>query len=216
MKIYYKIILYTLIFYTSLNYGFAQLSISNDKMNVLYVGVENPITIQNCSNFYKSLELSVSEGATLKKRFSDNSYSVLVKSSVKEVTITVKDSSNNYSMPFKYRVKPVPLPVVVLGDFLGGSISAKEFKYQLGLIPILRDFDFDARCIIRRYRLTHFSKSQKVNSITQESGGRFSTEVLNQIKLAQSGDYYIFDNIFVRCPGDIKDRKVESVTFEIE
>lgn len=185
--------------------------VAADKQNVLYIGVNNPVTIAAVGLSSSATQISA-VGASLKKIHSSN-YTVQVQK-VGKVIINVKDLKNGRTFPFEFRAKRIPDPVVRLGKKIDGSIKSQDFKTQLGLIALLENFDYDAKCVVQSYDVTYTRKRQDPISI-QGKGGRFAGEVLNVVRQAKPGDQYSFTEMKVRCPGDRAGRRVNGLSFSI-
>jgi hypothetical protein len=191
--------------------GQPSVNVSADKMNVFYIGVDNPVTIAAAG--ITTSNLSVSMSGCEKKSSSGTNYVITSKKQGKAI-ITVKDKSNGKSFPFEFRVKRIPDPVVRLGNKDDGGIKNGEMKAQRGLIPWLDNFDFDAKCKIQTYTLYYTRKRQ--DAIRRDgTGGSFSGEVLNLVRSAKPGDQYAFTDVKVRCPGDAAARRVNSLAFQV-
>ena len=55
---------------------------------------------------------------------------------------------------YEYRVKRIPDPVITLGGKLGpGHINKGTLAAQTGIIPILKNFDFQARFVVKEYTM---------------------------------------------------------------
>lgn len=185
--------------------------VAADKQNVLYIGVDNPITIA-AAGFASSTTQVSAVGVSLIKK-SSSSYIVHAQKPGKAI-IRVKNIKNGKIFPFEFRVKRIPDPVVRLGTKIDGQIKSSEFKTQLGLIALLENFDYDAKCNVQSYNLTYTRKRQDAISISGK-GARFAGEVLNAVRQAKPGDQYSFTEMKVRCPGDKAGRRVNGLSFSI-
>jgi gliding motility-associated protein GldM len=190
--------------------GQASVNVAADKMNVFYVGVDNPITIAAAGVKTSNLKVSVS-GASLKG--SGSSRTVTAKKPGKAV-ITVRDTEKGKSFPFEFRVKRIPDPVVRLGKKSDGAMGSGEFKAQPGLAAWLDNFDFDAKCRVQSYTLYYTRKRQDPVEL-KGTGARFSDQVANAIRAAKPGDQYAFTDVKARCPGDTAGRRVNGLAFKI-
>jgi hypothetical protein len=115
---------------------------------------------------------------------------------------------------FKFRVKRIPDPVAKIGGKLGGVMGNGEFKAQEGIIPLLENFDFDAKCQIQGFKMTRVPKRQDPIEVVN-AGGRFADQVATLISQARPGDAYYFNDVKARCPGDVTGREINSLSFTI-
>lgn len=187
-------------------------TVSATKMNVFYIGVDNPLEASVAGA--SSNELKVT-GSGVKVSGRNGKYNVTAKKPG-PVKITVKAGSLTKS--FDFRVKRIPDPAPVLGagpNKKGGVVGNGEFKAQLGLAAILEGFDFDAKCNIQGYELTRVAKRQDPVSATNR-GGRYSSDAKRLVGQAKPGDTYYFDNVKAKCPGDAAGRRLPSIVFKIK
>jgi gliding motility-associated protein GldM len=192
--------------------GQPSVNVSADKMNVFYIGVDNPVTVAAAG--ITSSNMSVSFTGCKKKSQKNTSY-VITADKPGEATINVKDKSNGKSFPFKFRVKRIPDPVVRMGRKTDGLIGSGEMKAQPGLIPFLDNFDFDAKCQVQSYTMYYTRKRQDPVEI-EGRGGRFTGKVLQAIRAAKPSDQYAFTNVKARCPGDKAARRVNGLAFKVK
>lgn len=186
--------------------------VAADKQNVLYIGVDNPVTIAAAGISTSALKVSMI-GGSLQKASSTGYIAKVTKSG--EVKIIVKNTKNGKTYPFQFRVKRIPNPVVKLGTNFDGMMSSNEFKAQPGLIAVLENFDYDAKCQVQYYTVNYTRKRQDAVLI-EGKGGRFSGQVAEAIRQAKPGDQYSFTNVKVRCPGDMANRRVNGLSFKIK
>jgi gliding motility-associated protein GldM len=113
-------------------------SIFLDKMNVFYIGVDNPITIGSSSGMEKTQvsasNCSISGSGTKRTvRVSSEGNS--------SITITADGKSNTFS----FRNYLLPTPPATLGRLDPGPRSTAEIASQAGLFAVLENFIFDAQ-----------------------------------------------------------------------
>jgi hypothetical protein len=191
--------------------GQASVNVSADKMNVFYVGVDNPVTVAAAGVKTSNMSVSMS-GGTLSG--SGSNRTVTAKKPGK-ATITVKDRESGKSYPFEFRVKRIPDPVVRLGKKSDGAMGSGEFKAQPGLAAWLDNFDFDAKCGVQSYTLYYTRKRQDPVELKGQ-GSRFTGQIANAVRAAKPGDQYAFTEVKAKCPGDTAGRRVNGLAFKIK
>ncbi|CAA6798516.1 MAG: Gliding motility protein GldM [uncultured Aureispira sp.] len=194
--------------------GQPSVNVAADKQNVLYIGVNNPVTIAATGIATSSLKVSMIGGSL--QKVSGTGYIAQV-SRPGEVIITVADTKNGKKFPFKFRVKRIPSPIVKMGmgTHFDGTISSSLFKAQPGLLAVVEDFDYDAKCKVHSYKLTYIRKRQDA-ILMDAKGARFTDKILTFIRQAKPGDLYSFTDVMVLCPGDRKSRQVNGLSFKIK
>jgi gliding motility-associated protein GldM len=190
--------------------GRRSVAVSADKMNVFYIGVENPISISAAGVSSNDLRVSAS-GVTMS---GSGNKRVVTASRPGDATITVSGGGLKASS-FPFRVKRIPDPVPQLGRSKGGSMGNGEFKAQSGVLAILDNFDFDARCNIQGYRLVRVPKRQDAID-SDNAGARYNAKSQRLVAAAKPGDIYYYENIKAKCPGDSAGRPLGTMVFNIK
>ncbi len=191
--------------------GVRSANVSADKMNVMYIGVPNPISVTAAGVSSNELKVNCS-GCDLKKS-AQGKYIATVS---KPGDITVNVSGGGLpNTPYKFRVKRIPDPVARLGKKADGSMGNGEFKAQRGVIPWLDNFDFEAKCKIDGFTLTRVPKRQDPIQ-NANRGGTFDAKSQRLVGAAKPGDTYYFENVKARCPGDAAGRKINTMVFKIK
>ena len=175
-----------------------------DRMDVLYVGVDNPVSLFLPVAQWDSLEVSISEGTI--EHTNDNHYIARV-SKPGQVDITVR-LAGRILAGFSLRAKRVPDPVPMLsGASLrkNTSLSAAEFQQIRGLGMLMENFDFDSRCSAVQYTLTRID-SAGVRTSAHNLGARFEEPARKLAAQAAAGDIFLFSDIEVNCARESNNR----------
>ncbi|TAK40357.1 MAG: gliding motility protein GldM [Saprospiraceae bacterium] len=192
--------------------GERSVAISADKMNVFYIGVDNPVTVSAAGVSSNDLRVGI-EGGGGQLKGSGSNFIVSVSKPTDECFINV--SGGGMTARKQFRVKRIPDPVARLGNTPDGAMGNGEFKVQKGLIAWLDNFDFDAKCNIQGFNLVKVAKrSDPVEQPNQ--GGSFNGRAADLVRSASPGDTYYFEDVKARCPGDIAGRKINSMVFRIK
>ena len=189
--------------------GDRSVTVAADKMNVLYVGVENPISVVAAGIPTAQMKVSA-EGVSLTPQGNGKFVAVPQKTGIATVTVSgggLKPAS------FEYRVKRIPDPVMMMSKYKGGRISVAEFKAQTGIIPMLDGFDFNAKCDVQEFNVVRVRKGDAVEAMNRS--GRFGSEVQRLQEAAQRGDIFYFEKIRVKCPGDTGPRDMGGMMFTL-
>ncbi len=168
---------------------------SADKMNVFYIGVDNPVTVGSPTGWDKTHVSIAGSGATI----SGNNGKFTVKATtIGKAVLSVRTDNDNKTTPFEFRVKRIPDPVFKVGPSSGGAIQAAVFKAQQYCRADLDNFDFDARFQVVGgtvyFTGAGFPVPQSVNLTGNNLG------VIAQMSKCQPGTSVIFDQIKVVGP----------------
>ena len=190
--------------------GERSVTVAADKMNVFYVGVDNPVSISAAGVPSDQLRVSA-DGISLTKQ-GNGKYSTRPTRPGK-ATITVS-GGGLAPTTFPYRVKRIPDPVLYLGKRKGGSVSVAEMRVQPGLIPRLEGFDFNARCKIDNFEAVRVRDGEAI--VQRNAGGAFNSAVKNMLDKVKRKDVVYFNKVRARCPGDDTGRDLGGLVFTIK
>jgi len=193
-------------------------TISPTKMNVLYLGIDNPISVSVPGVASESLEVTFSNGRIVKNSTDWTAVPAKIDGLGKNTTITVYAKMNGTgekrlmgSMPF--RVKEVPPPLATIGGQNGGSIRKEDLQAEDGIFAELKDFDFDLKFKITQFDVSFSgtyvkTTSSKSNKFTDEQKGFFS-------KLTPGSLIYI-DQIMAKGDDGQPARPLAPISFKIK
>ncbi len=196
--------------------GERSVAVSADKMNVFYIGVDNPVSVSAAGIPTSQLRVGITGGGGKIRKVGGSQYIVTVSQpggKDPNCFITVSGAGMNAKKGF--RVKRIPDPVARLGNKEDGRLPAGTFKAQKGLIAWLDNFDFDAKCQIQGFRLVRVPKRQDAVE-AMNSGGSYKSQAKRLVNQAKPGDTYYFMDVKARCPGDSSGRKINSLVFTIK
>jgi len=192
--------------------GERSVAVSPDKMNVFYVGVDNPISVSAAGISSNQLKVTISGAGGSIEKVGSNNFVVRVSRLGEECKVNVVGGGLQDSKSF--RVKRIPDPIARLGALKDSRVGNGEFKAQPGVIAYLDDFDFDARCEIQGYSFTYQPARQDPVTVVNDRGA-YNAESIRLVNLAKPGDTYYFDNVKARCPGDPAGRTINSLVYKI-
>jgi gliding motility-associated protein GldM len=187
-------------------------SIFLEKMNVVYIGVDNPLTISGGSVGAEKVHVNfASPGASLNKSSGDHYIARATTPGMSKIIVT----ANGKNFEFPIRVKNLPLPAGFIGSKKGGQISSAEFKAIGGLIARLEDSDFEAPFKVVSYNLG--AEGGGISGYTQATndGNRWSGNAAGIVGRATPGTHIFFDNIRVIGP-DGKQREIAPMVFSLK
>lgn len=190
--------------------GRRSVAVAADKMNVFYVGVDNPITVSAAG--VSSNELNVTATGTPLRKTGASSF-VASPNAPGEATIRVSGGGLTPTN-FAFRVKRIPDPQARLSNSVGGTMGTGEFKAQGGVGAYLDNFDFDATCQVVGFELVYVPKRQDPVPV-QNPGARYGDDARRIVNMAKPGDTYFFNNVRAKCPGDNASRQINSLVFNI-
>ena len=177
-----------------------------DKMNVFYIGVDNPVTISSGSGWDKT-KVSMT-GGTISGN--NGRFSVRVGPGAATASIIVNADGKASSFPF--RIKRIPDPVFKIG---GGKsrMPAVEFKNQQYCRADLENFDFDLKYNVVSAQVYFIGGAGFPNVIPATISGNSLAGIANLIQRAGPGTSISFENIKVSGPDG--ERTIDGRSFQL-
>lgn len=134
--------------------GQANASIALDKMNVLYIGVDNPISVAASGGGDDKVQVSISGGGGSVTKTGAGHYNVRVGSPTDDCVITVS-VDGKVAGSSRFRVRSIPAPTGTVGGFASGdNVNAGAFKAQSGVGAYIKDFPFDIQYDVVSYSIS--------------------------------------------------------------
>ncbi len=187
-------------------------SIFLEKMNVVYIGVANPMTISGGTVGAEKVHVSFeSPGATITKTTGDHYEARATTPGLAKIIVT----ANGKAFPFDIRVKNLPLPAGFIGSKKGGAMSSAEFKAIGGLIARLEDSDFEAPFKVVSYKIGAEGGGLSAYTEASNDGNRWSGNAASIVSRATPGTHIFFDQIRVIGP-DGKQREITPMVFSLK
>ncbi|WP_291857463.1 gliding motility protein GldM [Marinilabilia sp.] len=190
--------------------------ISPTKMNVFYVGVENPVEVSVPGVPSENLNVRITNARYRKVRGNEYSVSPNANSAGKEAIVTVSANLNGQtqslgSQPF--RIKRVPDPVATVAGVRGGGIGKNLLLAQRAVIAKMDNFDFDLKFNITNFRISTI-RDGYLQFVDSESGV-ITTEQKDLIRSVGVGGVVLFNNIQAKGP-DGSTRDLGSISFTVQ
>jgi gliding motility-associated protein GldM len=174
-------------------------TVSADKMNVFYKGVDNPVTISVPGVPNEKVRASISNGSL--SPTGGGHYIVRVTGGT-EAVINVSAEMDGGSRPMgstKFRVKSIPTPVPRVANKNGGNFSKAEIIASPYVTAALENFDFDLKFNVVSYTFTYKGGGGDLLDISGQ-GMMLNDQMKNLISKSKRGDRFYFDNIIAAGP----------------
>jgi len=134
--------------------GQSNASIALDKMNVLYVGVENPVSVAASGGGDDKITIAVEGGGGSFQKAGTGKYNVRVTAPTEQCYISVFVDGKLAGKSL-FRVRNIPAPTGTIGAFPSGeTINAGAFKAQAGVGAYIKDFPFDISYDVVSYSIS--------------------------------------------------------------
>lgn len=169
--------------------------VSPDKMNVLYIGVPNPLSVSAPGVPKESMKVSMSGGSI---NGSGGHYTATV-SSIGTARVTVLGDKGMVLGTSEFRVKRIPDPKPQFAGRSGGNTSAANLRAQDRVFAKLENFDFDAKFNVTRFTVL-IVKPRQDAIILSGSGAELTSAMRAAMNTVTPGSTVIFKDIVAVGP----------------
>jgi gliding motility-associated protein GldM len=192
--------------------------ISATKMNLLYVGIPNPISISCPGISTDKIRATISQGTLVPDpKLGSGNFLANVKPGSKAVISVSAEIDKKVTQlgTAEYRVKLIPDPKAKIAGKTGGPINKAILAAQNGVIPVLEDFEFEGvNYTIKSFSFTRAGKGRDPLDLVSNSVN-ITSEMKAGITNSRIGDKIYFENIKAVGP-DGTLRSLSSVNFVIQ
>ncbi len=192
------------------------LTVAPLKMNVFYIGVDNPVSISAAGLSKDQINPSINIGKLSKK---DGEWIVRIDKrptgkSMAIVSATAKLEDANISLgKSEFRVKRVPDPTAEIGGMSNGQIDKNVLLAAAAIIPNMKDFEFDLYFVVKSYTFGAIINGDWVQKNVK--GNIFTDDVKNIIRNGKRKQKFFFENIQASGP-DGSNRRLNPVNLELK
>lgn len=191
--------------------GEASLVVSPTKMNVLFIGVDNPVDVSVPGVPENKIHPRISNGSIVK---SGKGYVVRVKQlGTVNISASADIEGGSKNMGSKeFRVKKVPNPVPKIGGKNSGDVSKNWLTAQTGVAAVLEDFYFDLR-----FNVVSFNVSATIKGYVEDaksSGPGFTSAQKSLIQKIPSRQKIYIEDVMAVGPDGTR-RNIGSIVFKL-
>ena len=170
--------------------------VSPTKMNVLYRGVKNPISISVPGVAPEMVKPSL-QGGTLRPDAKEGkgNYIAEVKGggTAKVIVSAEVDGKQRKMGEFEFRIKDVPAPVAQIAGVEEGLVSANRLAAAPTVIPKMKNFDFELFFKVTKFDLVYQVGTDLITKPV--TGSRIPGDAVDQIKRLKKGSRVYIENI---------------------
>jgi len=183
-----------------------QAAISADELNVVYVGLPNPISVSVGGVDPKNVSVTATGGGVSLRQNKPGSYNALIPTRngnecMINVTAKLPDGRTVSMGSKKFKVRNVPRPVFKAGSVgFSGPISLAAMKVQANAVAALDNFVYDGvKYDVLSYRFTCIGRRTNGPKIQVVNGSSLAP-IAAYLKMLGPGDLIQFDQIKVIGP----------------
>jgi gliding motility-associated protein GldM len=173
--------------------------VSPDKMNVLYIGVPNPVSVSAPGIAKENIRVSISKGSISGSGGHYTANVTTAGTATVEVSGEITKGKIVALGSTLFRVKRIPDPKAQFAGKSGGTTSTVNIKAQDVLFAKLDNFEFDARFNVTRFTLLVIKPRQDPISISG-TGAELSSGMRAAINSITPGSTIVFKDIIAVGP----------------
>jgi gliding motility-associated protein GldM len=192
--------------------GQSNAAVQLDKMNVLFIGVDNPVTVSGSGNL-NDLRVSGSGGGISLVPNGAGKYLARVNSETDDCFITVT-TVDGKSTRVPFRVRSIPDPTPYVGRTKSGDMSAAEFKSQAGVRAIVENFFYETQFNVVSFRITGDGAGFDEGILEANNTGAAWNEAQNIIRKCRPGSFVTIEDIRAVGP-DKRTRRLTPMIFNL-
>ncbi|MBS1620078.1 MAG: gliding motility protein GldM [Bacteroidetes bacterium] len=192
--------------------GQSNAAVQLDKMNVLFIGVDNPITISG-SGSVEQLQVSASGGGAVISG-SGARRTVRVNQITDDCVISIRTPDGKLT-PVRFRVRSIPDPTPYVGSNESGDVTAAAFKSQAGVRAYVKDFYYETQFNVVSFRIVGDGAGFDEGVEEKNNTGAAWNEARSIINKARQGSYIYIDDIRAVGP-DGRTRKLTPLIFNLK
>lgn len=187
--------------------------VSAEATKVLYIGVDNPISVSAAGIPKENLSVS-GEGVTLAGS-AGNYMARVTEPGTARISVSARMGDQTQSMgATEFRVKRIPTPRAVVAGRSSGALSVAQIRGQERIFARLDDFEFDANFTISRFSM--IVQRPRVDPLGpyQGTNGTFSEPMKNALRTITPGSFVYFYDIIAVGPDGLQ-RELDALSFRI-
>jgi hypothetical protein len=184
-------------------------------LNVLYIGVDNPVSIAATGGTDEKISVSIEGGGGKIEKSSAGIYNLQVTEITDKCVVSVL-VDGKLAGTSTFRVRNLPVPSATVGGYPSGqTITSAALQAQAGVGAYIMDFPFDVRYKIIGYTLMMGDEKGNVKSVDCESA-EFSPEAKQYINQhVKPGSIVTIDKIRAKDQGG-RILKLPSLVYHIQ
>ena len=191
--------------------GQSSAAVQLDNMNVLFIGVDNPVTISG-SGSVEQIQASITGGGGSMSGTGAHR-TVRVTQETDDCTISIRTPDGKVT-PVKFRVRSIPDPAPMVGTYKSGNIPTAVIKSQVGLRAIVENFYYKTQFNVVSFRMTADGPGFEDIAEANNTGGEWN-ESKGIVAKLRPGCFVTMEDIYAVGP-DGRRRKLTPLIFNLK
>ena len=191
--------------------GQSSAAVQLDNMNVLFIGVDNPVTISG-SGSVDQIKASIRGGGGVMSG-GGAKRTVRVSQETDDCVISVQ-TPDGKTTNVQFRVRSIPDPTPMIGTNKSGNIPAAYFKSQAGVRAMVENFYYKTQFNVTSFRITGDGAGFE-DIIEANNTGAEWNEARNIVSKARPGSFITIEDIYAVGP-DGRRRKLTPLIYNLK
>lgn len=191
--------------------GQSSAAVQLDNMNVLFIGVDNPVTISGSGSVDQIKATISGGGGVLSGGGSKRSVRVSQETDECYITVTTPDGKTTR---VQFRVRSIPDPTPMIGTNKSGNIPASYFKSQAGVRAMVENFYYKTQFNVTSFRITGDGNGFDDILEANNTGAEWN-EAKNIVNRARPGSFITIEDIYAVGP-DGRRRKLTPLIYNLK
>jgi len=173
---------------------------SAEKVNVLYLGLDNPIRISGGTKGAEAITATIDNGSIVK---GEGGLFIAKPATAGKSTVTVNVQGESKVSQFNFPIKRIPNPTPMVGPYGGGSVPVNQFKANVGIRADMGDFVFEGiKFNVASYTIVCTGRGfeQTGPKFAVVNGAYFTPDVKGYIEMCRAGSSVLITDITVEGP----------------
>lgn len=193
--------------------GQSNAAVQLDKMNVLFIGVDNPVTISG-SGSADQLKANMTGGGTGSSFVGSGGHFIARVTQETETCMINVTTPDGKTTAVAFRVRSIPDPTPRVGNYESGDIPASVFVSQAGVNAIVKNFFYQTQFVVTGFRITGDGEGFGEGIEEAVNTGAAWNEAKKIIRKCKPGTFITIEDIRAIGP-DNKTRKLTPMIFQL-
>jgi len=192
-------------------------SVSATAMNVIYIGIDNPIQVSVPGVPDEKVKIIPSNVVMTPDPKLGKGFYIAKATTTGEAIVKVMAEFNGKPMQmgeFKFRLKRIPSPIAKIGGKKDGAIPKAVLAAQSAIIPEMENFDFNVFSKVKSFKMSRYGKGRDPVEKSSDSNV-LTAEMRDIISNCRPGDKVYFEYIKAILP-DNTVRDINAITLTIQ
>lgn len=192
--------------------GQSSAAVQLDKMNVLFIGVDNPVTISGSGSVDQIKATITGGGGVMSGSGAKRTVRVTQETDECLIRVTTPDGKTT---SVNFRVRSIPDPTPMIGASESGDIQSAMFKSQAGVRAYVKNFFYETQFNVTSFRITGDAAGFDDGIEDAVNTGAAWNEARKIITKCRPGSFITIEDIYAVGP-DGRRRKLTPLIFNLK